>query len=185
MQTLLDAIIKTASSWRNHFTSPLKSTQFIAVTMTEFVFLEKDSLHIAVQLVHSPHLLCGLVQQQPIWCGMQCEDLFQSSTLLTTVRTVVSRHLSLPNPMKSCLAWNDKGCVVARIVAEMPMNHHQKMSAQTFMQNDSNKMGRCSAVLQPLKQLSVESNCRAGWVCLAPGVQPHKFQQSYVSKPAH
>jgi len=66
MQTLLDAIIKTASSWRNHFTSPLKSTQFIAVTMTEFVFLEKDSLHIAVQLVHSPHLLCGPVQQQLI-----------------------------------------------------------------------------------------------------------------------
>jgi len=41
--------------------------------------------------------------------------------------------------------------VVARIVAEMPMSHHHKMSAQTFMQNGSSKMGRCSAVLQPLK----------------------------------
>jgi hypothetical protein len=53
--------------------------------------------------------------------------------------------------MKKCLAWNDKGCLVATIVAEMPVSHHQKMLAQTFMPNDSSKMGRCSAVLQPLK----------------------------------
>jgi hypothetical protein len=82
---------------------------------------------------------------------MQCEDLYQSSALLTIVATMVSRHLSLPNPTKRCPAWNDEGCVVARIVAEMPMSHRQKMSAQTFMQNDSSKMGRCPAVLKPLK----------------------------------
>jgi hypothetical protein len=82
---------------------------------------------------------------------MQCEDLFQSPALITNVATVVCRHLSLPNPMKRCLAWNDKGCMVARIVAEMPMSHRQKMSAQTFMPNDGSKMKRCSAVLQPLK----------------------------------
>jgi len=82
---------------------------------------------------------------------MQYEDLFHSPALLTTVATVVSRHLLFPNPMKRCLVWNDEGCVVVRIVAEMPMSHRQKMSAQTFTQNDSSKMGRCSAVLQPLK----------------------------------
>jgi len=53
--------------------------------------------------------------------------------------------------MKRRLAWNDKGCMVARIVAEMPISHRQKMSAQTFMQNDGSKMGRHPAVLQPLK----------------------------------
>jgi len=82
---------------------------------------------------------------------MQCEDLFQSSALLTIVATVVSRHLLFPNPMKRCLVWNDEGCVVATIVTEMPMSHHQKTLAQTFMQNGSSKMGRCSAVLQHLK----------------------------------
>jgi len=82
---------------------------------------------------------------------MQHEDLLRRSALLITVATLVSRHLLFPNPMKRCLVWNDEGCVVARIVAEMPMSHRQKMSAQTFMQNDSSKMGRCSAVLQPLK----------------------------------
>jgi len=54
MQTPLDAVTKTASCWRDHFTSSLKSSQFIAVTMTEVVLLAGESLHITVQLVHSP-----------------------------------------------------------------------------------------------------------------------------------
>jgi hypothetical protein len=87
---------------------------------------------------------------------MQCEDLLQSSALITIVATVVSRHLSFSNPTNRCLAWNDKGCVVARIVAEKLMSHRQKMSAQTFTQNDSSKMGRCSAVLQPLKSIKTK-----------------------------
>jgi hypothetical protein len=55
MPTLFDAIKKTASCWRDHFTSSLKITQFmaVAVTMTEVVFLERESLHITVQLEHS------------------------------------------------------------------------------------------------------------------------------------
>ena len=61
MQTPLDAVIKTASCWRDHFTSSLKSMQFIAVTTTEVVFLDRESLHITVQLEHRPHMLCGLV----------------------------------------------------------------------------------------------------------------------------
>jgi hypothetical protein len=54
MQTLLNAVIKTASCWRDHFTSSLKGTQFIAVTMTAVMFLERESLHITEQLVHNP-----------------------------------------------------------------------------------------------------------------------------------
>jgi hypothetical protein len=58
MQTLLDAVIKTDSCCRDHFPSSLKSMQFIAVTMTEVVFLERESLHITVQPVHStPHVM--------------------------------------------------------------------------------------------------------------------------------
>jgi hypothetical protein len=83
-------------------------------------------------------------------------DLFQNSALITIVVTVVSRHLSLPNPMKRCWAWNYKGCVAARIVAKMPMSHRQKMSAQTFMQNGSSKMGGAPLPCSPSNQIKIK-----------------------------
>ena len=73
MQTPLDAVTKTASCWRHHFTSSLKSSQFIAVTMTEVVLLEGESLHITVQLEHSPHMWrCGPAQQLEHSLHMLC-----------------------------------------------------------------------------------------------------------------
>jgi len=82
MQTLLDALIKTASCWRDHFTSSLKSAQFITATMTEVVFLERESLHITVQLVHSPpHVTlwasttAGTQPAHVIWAGTTAAHL--------------------------------------------------------------------------------------------------------------